>query len=389
LRRKEPIKKVTLKNGKIRWRFVIDVGVKSDGKRDQKTFTFDTLTDARKKRAEILTDVTRGTYVMDSKKTVEQHISEWLDGRRGIKRGTANSHRMSLKPAVERIGHIPLKQLTKAHVDQLVNWMLTEGRRIGKKRGGPLSPSTVLRMLTVLRAALDDAVKQGLIVRNVAALVESPRLSRREHSTWSAEDAGAFLAHVADSRLSVAWQLSLYGLRRGEVLGVRWCDVDLVEKTLTIALERTISVGEVYEEEPKSDRSRRTLPLDDELISALRALRGRLAAERLKAGAAYAGACADCGERHLVVDELGDPIHPESYSDRFEVLVKQSGLPRIRLHDTRHTCGTLMHLRGVPIAVIAAWLGHAKADFTLRTYVHSQPEALSEAGSTLRVALSG
>ena len=85
----------------------------------------------------------------------------------------------------------------------------------------------------------------------------------------------------------------------------------------------------------------------------------------------------------MFVDEIGESIHPESYSDRFEVLVRRAGLPAIRLHDCRHTAGTLMHLRGVPTAVISAWLGHASASFTMRTYVHSQDDALRAAGATL------
>lgn len=88
------------------------------------------------------------------------------------------------------------------------------------------------------------------------------------------------------------------------------------------------------------------------------------------------------------MDEVGEPIHPESYSDRFEVLNRKAGLPKIRLHDTRHTCGTLMHLRKVPTAVISAWLGHASAAFTLRTYVHSQADALRDAGSVISAAYS-
>ncbi|MBN1172708.1 MAG: site-specific integrase [Micromonosporaceae bacterium] len=311
-----------------------------------------------------------------------------MAGRRGVKRSTINSYRDSLKPVRDRYDHVPVQELTKAHVDQLVNDMLTSGRRVGTK-GLPLAPSTVLRTLTVLSMALDDAMKQGLVVRNVARLVDRPRIRQAEMRTWTAEQAAAFLTFVEDHRLSAAWMLSLYGLRRGEVLGLRWCDIDLVEKTLTVTIERVVSNGVVYEDEPKSERGKRTLPLDDDLVTALRALRKRQAAERLRAGTAYTSACPDCGEAHVVVDELGDPIHPEGYSDRFEALVKRSGLPVIRLHGARHTCGTLMHLRGVKTAVISAWLGHASASFTMRTYVHSQTDALVDAGKTLRTALTG
>src|SRR5207248_1449013 len=139
------------------------------------------------------------------------------------------------------LGHLELQQVTKTHIDQLVSNMLAKGRRVGTK-GLPLSPATVILMLTVLSMALDDAVKQGYLVRNVARLVDRPRAKQPEMSTWTAEQAAAFLEYVADDRLFLAWCMSLYGLRRGEVLGLRWCDFDLDadEPTLTVCVTRVI-----------------------------------------------------------------------------------------------------------------------------------------------------
>jgi integrase len=385
VRRNEPIKKVTLKNGATRYRFVIDVGKKPNGKRDQKTYTYDTLKKAREERAKIVADLAKGMYVADSKKTLGVHLEEWLAGRRKIRESTRGNYRNAIKPIIEQLGHVELQKLTKAHVDQLVNGMLAAGRRVGTK-GRPLAPATVTLALTVLGMALDDAMKQGLVVRNVARLVDRPGTAHGEMSTWTAEQAQAFLTSTMDDRLYVAWCMSLYGLRRGEVLGLRWCDIDLDDNTLTIRVTRIIVDGKVVHSEPKTERGKRTLPLDTGLAGALRRLRARSAAERLAAGTAYCSACEVCGEAHLFVDELGEPVHPESYSDRFEVLVKRAALPAIRLHDTRHTCGTLMSLRNVPPAVIAAWLGHANAAFTMKTYVHSQDPALRAAGATLQTA---
>ena len=133
--------------------------------------------------------------------------------------------------------------------------------------------------------------------------------------------------------------------------------------------------------EPKTERGKRTLPLDDGLVAALRSLRARQSEERLRAGSAYSGPCGDCGGAHVVVNELGQPYVPEYMSDRFQRLSRAAGLPQIRLHDARHTCGTLMHLRGVPTAVISKWLGHATAAFTMNVYVHSQDDALAAAGA--------
>jgi integrase len=392
----DPIKRVVLPSGAVRYRFTVDVGQKvkmgtdgravlKDGKpvmmRDQRTFSFDKRKDAVDKRSSLLADRARGTLVAASKVTVSQHLEDWLAGKRDLKKRTFGNYRDALKPVHEEIGQVELQKLSKASVDQLVTRMLTSGRRVNR-RGTPLAPSTVILMLTVLSMALDDAMAQGLVLRNVARLVERPKTTQHEMKTWTAEQAADFLSAVAGERMAVGWGLAMYGMRRGEVLGLRWCDVDLVGKTLTIRKTRSPLDGAVIEDDPKTERSKRTLPLDDDLVAALTTLQLRQREEAENAGDAY-GTCPDCRELHVVVDELGAPVHPESFSDQFEVRVKRASLPPIRLHDTRHTCGTLMHLRGVPTAVISAWLGHSSASFTMKVYVHSQDDALRAAGVTL------
>jgi integrase len=392
----DPIKRIVLPSGAVRYRFTVDVGKKvktgKDGKpvmkdgrpvmvRDQRTHSFEKRKDAVDKYGSLLADKARGTLVAASKMKLGQHLTEWLAGKRDLKRRTFGNYRDALKPVHENLGEIELQKLSKADVDKLVTKMLTTGRRVNRP-GTPLAASTVVLMLTVLSTALDDAMAQGLVLRNVARLVERPKLTKKEMKTWTAEQAAEFLSVVADDRMALGWMLAMYGMRRGEVCGLRWRDVDLVNKTLTIAKTRTPMDGTVIEEEPKSQRSKRTLPLDEDLVAAFTSLQLRQREEAEKAGTAY-GRCPDCAELHVVVDELGDPVHPETFSDQFEVRVRKTKLPKIRLHDCRHTCGTLMHLRGVPTAVISAWLGHASASFTMATYVHSQDEALRAAGATL------
>jgi len=127
-------------------------------------------------------------------------------------------------------------------------------------------------------------------------------------------------------------------------------------------------------------------------VAALRALSAQQAKERLAAGEAYQS-CPGCSGAHVAVNELGIPYRPEWYSDQFPGAVQGRWVARIRLHDARHTCGTLMHLRGVPTAVISKWLGHATASFTMATYVHSQDDALAAAGAmyaaSIRASQSG
>ncbi len=225
-------------------------------------------------------------------------------------------------------------------------------------------------------------MRQGLTVRNVAALVERPRVEHREQRTWTLPQARTFLSFVAEDRLAAAWWLTMRGLRRGEALGLRWVDVDLDAGTLTVRQARVLAGGRAVVGAPKSARGRRRLPLDSDLVAALRSLRAREAAERLAAGSAYD----DSGL--VVTNELGRPVRPEWYSDRFNRLSREAGLPTIRLHDARHTAATLMLEAGTPVHVVAAWLGHDPA-VTHRTYAHAHDDALRTAGEALSRALSG
>lgn len=182
-------------------------------------------------------------------------------------------------------------------------------------------------------------------------------------------------------RLHAGWRLSLYGLRRGEVLGLRWSDIDLENGKLTVNQARILVEYRVRVEEPKSRHGKRTLPLDDELVQALTKLRKQQALDRLQAGTAYQQGLDTLdwytpGDAYVVTDELGIPVHPEWYTDEFTRLLRQAQLTRIRLHDSRHTTLSLMEKAGVPISVISRWAGHHDSAFTMRMYVHANDEDL-------------
>jgi integrase len=252
----------------------------------------------------------------------------------------------------------------------------TVARSDGKPRR-PWKPRTINLLLFVLGDVLDDAMKQGLISRNVAGLIDRLPQARHEMQTFTPAEVRKVLAVARDDRFELAWHLALYGLRRGEICGLTWTDIDLKARTLTVRAARVSIDGEAVVSSPKTDRGRRTLPLSDALAKTLRKARRQRAAEQLAAGSLWHGS------EYLITNEIGEPLHPDSLTDRWETLVRSAGVRRIRLHDARHTAGTLMHLEGVPIAVISAWLGHADAAFTMRTYVHSQNDALLDASRRL------
>lgn len=165
-------------------------------------------------------------------------------------------------------------------------------------------------------------------------------------------------------RLSFAWWLLLArGLRRGELYGLRWEDVDLKIETLRISRTRvSVANGTVIDSTPKTDSGRRSVPLDPSLVAVLRRHKSRQAAERV---AAPAGLYDEAG--YLLADELGQPYHPNDISKSFDVAVKRAGLPRIRLHDTRHTAASLMLAAGTPVKAVSDLLGHASPTITLAT----------------------
>ena len=176
-----------------------------------------------------------------------------------------------------------------------------------------------------LSAAFELAVRDRKLVANPCQYVDLPELAEVEHETWSAEQVRAFLSAAAQDRLHAAWRMTLYGMRRAEVCGLRWSEVDLDAGTITVASTRVVVYGYgVVDKEPKSRRGSRTLPLDTAAVAALRALRDRQVTEAMEAGEAYQ----DSG--YVVTDELGTAPNPEWYSDEFHRLRERAGLPGSR-----------------------------------------------------------
>ena len=367
----------TLPDGRRRYSFRVDVGRGPDGKRIQEYQTFDRRADAERELARIQHQTAQGTYVRPSRETLGEYLDGWLEGAtRDLRASTKRNYGDAFLPVRERLGGRYLQSVTKADIEGLVTWMLTSGRRRGGKAGTGLSARSVRLTLGRLTAALELAVEEGKIARNPARYVKQPKHEPRPRDTWSADEVREFLAVADADRLAACWRLSLYGLRRGEVLGLRWRDVDLQAATLTVRQARVLAGYEVRVEPPKSRNGARTLPLDGELVAALKALKARQAAERLAAGPAY--------ERtgYVAADELGRPVHPEWYTDEFHRVSDRAQVRRIRLHEGRHTTNSLMAAAGVPDHIRAAWCGHTVA-VNVAAYTHARPEDLAAARDTL------
>lgn len=376
------IKKIELdrkENGKhvVRYQLTVDVGKDpTTGKRKQFRKRYAKLSDAEDKLAELQSDVAKGAHAHASSLTVEQACAQWLAGRR-IRPSTLAAYTHSLQPLRDVHGDMPIRSLTKLHLDELVTALMAG--TLPKPDGTPRrkwKATSINPMLATLGRMMGDLVKQGTLVRNIAELVDRVPHERIEMQTFTDDQVRRLLAAAADDRNEHAWHLALSGLRRGEICGLRWSDIDLHAGTLRVANNRVSVNGQPSEGAPKSNRSDRTLPLTPALQDALRRARKRQAEERLALGEAYGPGI------HVVCDPAGYPFHPDTISDYWRAMCRRAKVPGIRLHDARHTCGTLMHLQGVPIAVISAWLGHADSAFTMRTYMHSQDDALKAAAAS-------
>ena len=336
---------------------------------------FTTEKDARDHLSATQAAVAVGTYVARSKRTVRQVVDEWLASKHNLKPSTLLGHKSKLSAVTDELGEVEVQKLSKAHLDDLAK-RLRASR--GRRSFCLVSPIGEL-------PAVDFHVGAGIRVaagqrrRNVAARVERVDESgRAEMKTLTQDQMFTILDHECRDRH--LWTLALYGLRRGEIAGLKWSSVDLSAGTVTIAENCVVVERQVLTGTPKSKRSKRTLPMPTEVIDVLKAARKRQIEDRLVAGSQYRG-----GE-YVASNQLGEPLHPDAVTSRWEKLLKDLGIPAVRLHDARHSCATLMHLRGVPIAVIAAWVGHASAAFTMATYAHSQADALAAAaGSFSRV----
>lgn len=290
----------------LRYQLTVEVGT-VDGKRKQLRKRYATERDAREALDEIRGEVSKGTYVHPSVLTVEDACANWLMSRHGIKPKSKSGYDGVLAPVRAELGQLPVQKLTRRDVDELVT-RLRDGqvaRADGTKRR-PWSARSCNYLLGTLSQVLDQLVHDGTLVRNVVAHVDRVAGKPKKFATYTPMQVERVLRAIREDRNRHAWHLALSGLRRGEIGGLRWTNIDLEAKTLTIGPTRISVDGKAVEQDDaKSEDSQRVLPIPDPLLIELRAAKKRQASEKLTLGAAYA----DLG--YVVCNEGGQPYHPE------------------------------------------------------------------------------
>jgi integrase len=364
------------------WTVVVDLPPVAGKRKQVRRRGFETKKAAQAVEGDILADVRAGRYVRPVRGTVAEYLVDtWLPSKAAydLRPTTVVGYEKAIKRIVAGIGDVKLSALDAAMLEHFYAAMLESGG-VG---GRPLSPKTVANVAGVISVALGDAVRLRLLPHNVANDARLPSRRPPEMKAWTEDDAARFLASVADDRLYPLWRLALAtGLRRGELCGLRWRDVDLDVRTITVASTRVVAkLVEVGE--PKTKAGSRLISIDEGTATALSAWRSAQAAERLLMGPGWS-------DHGLVfVDPVGNPPHPETVTRWWREAVARAGVPAIRLHDARHTAATIMLRSGVPVKVVTQRLGHADVAVTMRIYQHVTAQDDRQAADALERALRG
>jgi integrase len=348
--------------------------------RKRRTVYGKTRAEVAKKLNKALSDREDGLVFDAGSLKVGEYLERWLkDSVEGnVRSRTLSNYQMHVRRhIVPALGGIQLKNLTPAHVQGLYRQKLDSG----------LAPSSVRYIHAVLHRALKQALRWGLVPRNVSDAVDIPKLVNEEVDALSPDEARALLAAARGDHLEALYVVSVTcGLRRGEILGLRWTDLDLGEarvRTLRVArqLQRLRDGSGLRFVAPKGGKGR-TIRLPPLAVEALKTQRVRQAEEKLKAGPLYE----DGGL--VFATEIGTPLEPSNIDRRgFKPLLKRVGLRDIRFHDLRHTCATVLLSEGVNPKLVQELLGHADIKLTLGTYSHYLPSMGDQTANAMESAL--
>jgi len=346
-----------------------------------------TRKDAERLLADLVKKSHDGDYRAPDRVTFGQYLQDkWLPAKKAqLRASTFDSYRRTIElHVVPAIGAVPLQKLTPEHLDTFYAELLTSGRRNGK--GGGLSVKTVRNIHTMLHKALADAARKGTVLRNVAAVADPPRLSsapRPEMNVWDAKQLKQFLEEISSHRLYPAlYLLATTGMRRGEVLGLRWSDVDLDGHSISVTRALVIIAYEAQLSDVKTGQGRRTIDLEPKTIAVLRAWKKRQMKERMLTNVRPATDL-------IFAHPDGSWINPDYFSQVFDRHLARSDLPRIRLHDLRHTHASILLKQGVPLKVVSERLGHSNPAFTLSVYQHLLPGMQADAAKAFSAAVFG
>ncbi len=342
-----------------RWVAAVSIG---PGKR--KKFYFKTKQEALKKKNEALRELEQGTLATGSQRKLKDYLEDWIENvhKDKLRISTYVKYKKLIKYIVADLGDVWLQKLTPEQVRRFYTKMGTK-----KDKGGRgLSSKTIHEIHGVLHLALDNAVSWNYVGRNVCDLVKPPRIVSREATPLTLEQARVLLNKVREHRLEVLLTMAVVtGMRRGELLALRWANIDFERQTLLVL--HTVDYIPHYgyvETEPKTKAGKRLISLPFFLLDMLQQHRVKLLKQQLKQGD-------DWENRDLVFPDLRGGYFNSNYLLRiFKKLLKEAGLPHMHFHDLRHSAATILLSMGVNMKVIQELLGHSDVAITLGLYSH-------------------
>jgi len=359
------------------WQGRVDLGRGPDGTRRRTAFRGKSRREVQRAIGKAISERESGFGARPSERlTTGAFLDQWLGASApaSLRPRTLDGYRSIVRRHLApSIGRIPLAKLNGAHVQEVVNQLVKAGA----------SPQTVRNVHAVLRRALRQAVRWGMLSRNAASAVDLPASRGYDVRALGVEDARAVLDAVRGDRLEPLVTLALAtGLRQGEALALRWQDVDLDAAQLTVRYSLHRSGGAVVLSQPKTRRSRRTVTLPAFAVTALRRQRDWFQAQdRLLAGEAWQDG------RYVFTTRIGTPMHSGDVTRALQRLLAAAELPRMRFHDLRHGAATLLLAQGVHPRVVMETLGHSTIAITMNVYSHVVPALQREAADRLDAAL--
>ena len=364
-----------------RWEGRYTAGHDANGKAIYKNVLGKTQAEVKEKLKRAIEENKGLDIVKAEQYTLGQWMDVWFENYAKLKvrpsshqtyRGYIDNH---IKP---HVGSIPLSKLTSLDLQKLYKMLLSEGRidRIeAKNQPKGLSAKTVRNINQIISSALNLAKEQKLIYSNPAEACALPKIEHREMKTLPVEQLTSFLREAKETGVYEMYYIELAtGLRRGELLGLKWNDIDMSNGTIRVQRQVARIDGEIVEAPLKTKNSYRTVSIGDDAIEVLKEQRKKVGREI----------------RYVFPSPNGGPISPDSVLNMLHRVLERAGLPKIRFHDLRHTFATLALQNGVDIKTVSGMLGHFSAGFTLDTYAHvttsAQKEAANTMGGVLRVA---
>lgn len=382
------VKRIDTKSG-VRYEVRVH-GHRSDGSRFQHKKRFKNPTDAAAWYSKVTSELAEGTHAAPSDLTVKRAIETWLKAKSArVKQTTSEAYAAALQPVIDRYGDVKVQRITKADVEDLITEL-----RTGSGERGVWARTSINPMLARWRKVWADLHAEGVLARNVVALVEPLRkpsgapTMKTDDSLSEAEVEKLIAAHTGSDdrharRRELFLHLALLGLRRAEIAGLRWSAVDLDADEPTLSVRETrvsTAAGVITQDDAKTAASSRELPIPLHVIPILRRVRKEQLEMRLATGRLWEGEA----DGYLMAHDLGRALSPRTLNYWWTRSLDFAGIPRRRLHASRHTAASVLERRGASPAVIAAWLGHADGGvLAMRTYVHVKATGLAVAAKLL------